>query len=621
MMRLFVIVHSNMFSRVAFCALYGLMWVVFFAIARIGFLLANWNESASAGLNNVFGSMIHGLRMDMSMAVYISIPVFLTVLISAWVTVLRSRKIYVFYTLCVLFPVLLLLFTDIGLYTSWQSRIDATFLRYMSNPREVWASISHLPVFWILLGFLLTFLLFSFCMRRYINRFAYLLQHPHRLTVQAILVVIWMGMMIIPLRGGFQLAPLNQSTVFFSNNHFSNLAAINAPWNFMHDVMHRQDESKNPFTYMEDAEAIRIADSIYAKPLANAADSLIEPVNVLLIVWESLTEKVVDLKYKGVEVTPGLNTLIREGVYFSNAYATGDRTDKGIVGILSGYPAQPTTSIVKIPAKAASLPMLSRDLNRAGYQTAYYYGGEPEFANMKSYLMEGAFARFVTIDDFDKKDHNSKWGAHDGVVMKRLLGDMQQVSAPFFYTWLTLSSHEPYETPVPARIEGGDHESRMLDVMHYTDSVVFAFINSCKQLPWWKNTLVVITGDHGHPLPKRTLRSDNFRIPILFTGGVILQPERREEVVSQNDIAASILHYAQLPSSSYRWSRNLFQPPYPNNAFFTFNNGFGFVSGDSVYLYDNVGKRLIEFNHLPGASALKVGKALQQISFRDYQQR
>lgn len=607
-----------MFSRVLFCVLYWLMWTAFFGVARVGFLLANWDEAVQSGIKQSLGAMLHGARMDMSMAVYVSAPVFFLAMISTWVTVLRTRNIYVIYTLCVLFPVLLLLFADIGLYQSWHARIDGTFLRYMSNPSEVWASISHLPILWIVVGFLLTYLLFFMWMRKLVRQFTLHLHNMHQPWFQFVFVLIWMGIMIIPLRGGFQLAPLNQSTVFFSDNHFSNLAAINAPWNFVHDVLQREDESKNPFTYMEYARANSIIDSLYARPLLNRPDTLQPPVNVLLIVWESLTEKVVDLKFKGVEVTPGLNRLTRESVYFSNAYATGDRTDKGIVGILSGYPAQPTTSIVKIPSKASTLPMISKDFNQAGYQTAYYYGGEPEFANMKAYLMQGAFRHFVTINDFDKKDHNSKWGAHDGVVMHRLLSDMQKVPSPFFYTWLTLSSHEPYETPVPARIPGNDHESRMLDVMHYTDSIVYDFITACKQLPWWKNTLVVITGDHGHPLPKRTLRSDNFRIPILFTGGAVKQFIRREEVVSQNDIATSILWYASLSSSSYRWSRNVFQHNHPGNAFFTFNNGFGFASGDRVFMFDNLGKRLIEYDTVPGEQALVAGKALQQISFKDY---
>src|SRR5690606_11469546 len=107
---------------------------------------------------------------------------------------------------------------------------------------------------------------------------------------------------------------------------------------------------------------------------------------------------------------------------------SGDRTDKGIVAILSSFPAQPKTSIVKIPSKVAKLPMLSELFNQHQYFTSFYYGGELEFANMKAYLTNGNFKHFTSIKDFAEKDRNSKWGAHDGVVMEKLFADLNQQS-------------------------------------------------------------------------------------------------------------------------------------------------------------------------------------------------
>src|SRR5690606_28715715 len=129
-------------------------------------------------------------------------------------------------------------------------------------------------------------------------------------------------------------------------------------------------------------------------------------------------------------------------------------TDKGIVGILSGYPAQPISSIVKNPDKSRTLPHLATAFSREGYHTAFYYGGEMEFANIKSYLMQGAFRELVDVNAFRKADRNSKWGAHDGVVMERFKLALQTMPQPFFANWLTLSSHEPYETPVSRVIKG-----------------------------------------------------------------------------------------------------------------------------------------------------------------------
>lgn len=592
------------------------MWIIFFFIARLIFLLFNWTETSNAGWTNAFGSLFNGMRMDMSMSVYLIAPILIFVLLSNWIAFFQKKTIYIIYTSVVLFIVLLLVCIDLGLFPAWHSRVDATFLRYVSNPKEVWATISHLPIYIIIPAFFVAYFLMLWLFRKTFASTIHLLKN-NKPWLQFAFVILLGGVMILPLRGGFQLAPMNQSTVFFSENHFSNLAALNAPWNFMHDVMHRADESINPFATMSEEEAEAIKNKLYTVD-SIAIHTNAKP-NVLLIVWESLTAKVVNQSFKGKEITPGLNALLKEGIYFSNAYATGDRTDKGIVGVLSGFPAQPTTSIVKIPAKAARLPMISKDVKQVGYHTAYYYGGELEFANMKAYLMQGGFDKFTAVDAFDAKDKNSKWGAHDGVVANRLYQDLQKVDTPFFYTWLTLSSHEPFETPNAPVLDVSTDEGKFLNVMHYSDSIVYSFIQKCKQLPWWKNTIVVIVGDHGHPLPKTEFRADNFRVPMFISGGYIQEQKQITDVVSQNDLAATVLHLLNLPHDNYKWSKNLFASK-NHHAFFTFNNGYGYADSSSVYLFDNVGKRLIEQQGAINDEQIKTGSALQQLTYRDFLQ-
>ena len=113
----------------------------------------------------------------------------------------------------------------------------------------------------------------------------------------------------------------------------------------------------------------------------------------------------------------------------------------------------PNTTIIHSPGKAEKLPVLSRLFKEKGYYTPFFYGGEPEFANIKSYLLHSGFDPIIGKNDFAAKDMNSKWGAHDGVVMDRVFENLNNSTKPFFATWLTLSSHEPFETPVPAVFE------------------------------------------------------------------------------------------------------------------------------------------------------------------------
>ncbi len=413
-----------MFSRIFFIIRYWLLWILVFQLGRIAFLFFNRAEAIPAGFSQNAGSLWYGLRMDMSMAAYISIPVALFLLIGLMLDFFNKPFLYKFFTALVLFFVLLSFATDINAYKAWGNRLDAGILKYLKNPKEAYASVANLPLFWILLSFLLiwwgSYILFKQFLR---HQFAKFEQGKYRWQ-NALMILLLMGLFIIPLRGGLQLAPLNQSSVYFSQHNFSNLAAINAPWNFLYTLNHHTNETENPFVYLDNREARRIADSLYRPGPVNEMPGA-RP-NVILVVWESFTEKATHINKNGIEITPGFNRLKKEGIYFSDIYASGDRTDKGIVAVLSGYPAQPTTSIVKLPAKAARLPMLSKTLKTAGYNTAFYYGGELEFANMKAYLMSGAFDKYITVNDFSGTELNSKWGAHDGVIMQKL---MREISA------------------------------------------------------------------------------------------------------------------------------------------------------------------------------------------------
>lgn len=610
-----------MLAKVWFILKYWFCWILFFEVARIGFILTNLNEVENAGLRTSLLSLWYGIRMDMSTAAYITLPVALAVLISVFLKPFRNAIIYKIYTTIVLFLVLLILVADIGLFKAWGSRIDATPLKYLSNPKEAWASVNHLPIFSILIVFLLVYLLLVLWSNKLILKWLPVLKVSQKKWLNFILILLLTGLFIIPIRGGFQLAPLNQSSVYFSKNNFANLAALNAPWNFLQSISQNTDYTINPFRVDDDAKVKVVTDSLFEKKGSSA--QLIDlgkgaPLNVILIVWESLTSKAVGLQMEGKMITPGMNELKKEGIYFSDIYATGDRTDKGIVGVLSGYPSQATTSVIKEPGKAAKLPMLSKIFAKRGYNTTFHYGGELEFANMKAYLLQGAFNQFTTIDDFDKKDQNSKWGAHDGVVAAQLKKDINNSPRPFFSTWLTLSSHEPYEIPSAPILKGKNDIALFLSSIHYTDSIVYSFIQFAKQQSWWNNTLVVIVADHGHRLPRSIHKPDDFKIPLLMLGGAVKSATIISTIGSQTDLAATLLGELNLPSNEFIWSRNLLDSSRSPWAFFTFNNGFGFIQPNKKLVFDNVGKLSIDKIGNISDEDIYRGRAIQQAAFQDY---
>ena len=611
-----------MFAKIKIALGYWLIWILIFQIARLSFSLYNFNDSILAGWQNISKSFLYGLRMDASMAAYVTIPFCLFLLLGIFSERIKKSKLLLIYTGIILVPILLIIFCDLPAYNAWGYRLDATPLKYLKSPGEAWASVSNLPLIWFLILWIISFMIFIKFFKLYFIKNEDGFNYSKQKWIQFLLMLLFITAQIIPVRGGFQLAPINQSTVYFSTNNFSNLTAINVTWNFIHSLSHNLNDTENPFQYIDNQAATRLTDSILKDEGHTIKIIDLEKTpkpNVIVIVWESLTKKAIDLSKNGTVVTPGMNQLKKEGVYFSDIYASGDRTDKGIVAVLSGYPAQPTTSIIKVPQKADKLPKLPKIFAEKNYNSSFYYGGELEFANMKSYLMGSGFNSFTSKDDFEKKDQNSKWGAHDGVVKNKVLADINKMNSPFFTTWLTLSSHEPYETPVSTVIKGNDDESMFLNSIHYSDSIVYEFVQQCKKQPFWKNSIIIIVADHGHRLPRSNKKIEDFKIPVLWLGGALTKTGMDiNNTGSQIDIAATLLAQLNMPYESFKWSKNLLSDQSNKWAYFSFNNGFGYVQPNNYFIFDNVGKSIMEENGNLLPADLNTGKAIEQKTFADY---
>ncbi|HEY5968890.1 MAG TPA: sulfatase-like hydrolase/transferase [Chitinophagaceae bacterium] len=614
-----------MLKKVSFLLIYIFTWVLFFEVARVFFLLSTMEYAKETPSSLVLQSLWYGLKMDLSMAAYLTALVCVFVIAALFIPFLRKKWIYLIYTGIILFIQLPLIITDVESYKAWGTRIDSTPLKFLSAPKEAWASISHLPLVLIFIGLIVIYLFLFWIFRKTISRSIDLLENNKYRFVQALLVLLFIGALIIPIRGGFQLSPLNQSSVFFCNDQYANNAAVNASWNFMFSAIQMNQHNKNLYVYMKNEEVDAIVNPLFeaegkTEQVINDSNS-IKP-NVILIIWESLTEKVLNKSIGGKLVIKFFPGLIKEGIYFSNCYSSGDRTDKGIGAIISSYPALPKGSIVNYPEKTAKLQGLGKIFSDNEYATQFYYGGEPEFMNIKSYLNGQKFQQLVTKEDFKDADMNSKWGAHDDVVMRKIVNDISQKKEPFFTTWLTLSSHEPFETPVPSVFNGNDKETRFFNSLHYTDSVVYSFINELKKMPLWGNTIVIISADHGHYLPVTGKRADDYRIPVLWLGGALRKQNIViDKTVSQLDMAGSLAKQLHFKTEPFPFGKNVFDSTSKHWAFFTYNDGIGFVTDSSRLLFDNTGKRTVFEEGKTNKEQERIAKALMQKLYADFLKR
>ena len=301
----------------------------------------------------------------------------------------------------------------------------------------------------------------------------------------------------------------------------------------------------------------------------------------------------------------------------------GDRSEKGQIAILSGYPNQAINSIIKTPNKTRGFPSLNKVLENAGYSSSYTYGGELEFANIKSYLVNTGFNKLVDKYSFPVSERSTSWGVHDHYVLTRFYEQLKNEKEPFFATLFTLSSHEPYDVPVKPHFPGKDETTLFKNSIYYTDSAIGNFINKSKTQPWWQSTLVVFVADHGHPLPGNGANDlpSKFHIPLIFSGGALKMKGVINNIGSQTDIATTLLDQLKLPANDFKWGKDLLDSSARQFAFYSFNNGFGFVTPHGTETIDNVSKKTIYKDASFDTAKIKFGKAYMQFSYQDFLER
>jgi len=613
---------TPMRKRFQFIALYGITWIILFQFFRIFFLVYHYKKSLELPGSMWAKIAWHGLQMDISFAGYILLVPTLLIAITGkyWNWYAKFISIY---SAVVSLVIVFLVIADLELFKAWGFRIDATSLHYLKTPKEALASMGAAPVIpLLLLLFALYFLVFKILQTIGKRTLPFLAKSS--LIITFLLFVFLTATLIIPIRGGLQQIPMNESVVFFSDKSFANYASVNVPWNYARSLLNSSYTDRNPFIYFDQKIADKNVAALYQS--TDSTTSFVnteQPVNVLIIIWESFTAKVVAGLNGKTGITPEFEKLSEEGIFFTNMYASGNRSDKGMVAILSGYPAQPATSIIKVPKKTASLPSVPKSFQRKGYFTSFYYGGETEFANMKSYFLQQGFDKIIDKNAFASEDMNSKWGAHDHVVLTRLLNDLDVQKQPFFTTLFTLSSHEPFEVPAKTVIAGNDPEHLFLNAMHYSDASIGDFIKKAKTKPWWNNTLIVILADHGHPLPEMPLgKPGEFHMPMLWLGGALTKTGIRvDSLSSQTDLAATLLNQFKFQSDAFKWSNDIFRKNRIPFAYFAFNNGLGWIRPHGFIIRDNIGGNITEQKGNLKTSETELGKSYLQSSFNDYLKR
>lgn len=563
---------------------YYLFWMLFFFVSRLAFVLYHAKSVFEFSFSEILPLFYYGLKLDNSLTCWILLPSILTISLVSFTRYYASiHSVHKAYTYIWLFVITILTIIDVELFTYWGFRLDNTFLRYLSTFSEAFGTSLSSPWYLLIpLGIFLFYLGFK--------AYNYLLPEKVFTNVKIkllglITIVIIASSLIIPIRGGLQQIPINESVCFYSNRPILNQAAINPIWTFLRSLIEKPEANAAKYEFNE-----VYAKAPYFPKSTSPVDTLLKTSrpNVILIIWESLTHKVFE-----PNVVPNLYRTAQEGIYFSNLYASGDRSDKGLVALLSAYPAQPDFSIMTDPAKSSKLHFLPKLLKNHGYNSSFNYGGEPAFANLASYLSFAEFGQVVSKFNYASTLSTSKWGVPDEHTFAKdieLANRLHQKGSPFFLAHFTLSSHEPFDVPLQGPAQSGRSiDQKFKNAHYYTDQSFQKFMERARQQPWWDSTLIIIIADHGSVLPGGEYANHQpveFHIPMIWTGGAIKTQGAIPQLLSQTDVAGILLQQMKLPNT-FEFSKGLYSDSIQTPAITIFNDGFAVVRSDSNFaVYD-----------------------------------
>lgn len=590
------------------------MSLLVMAIEKPLFLLWYHAQAAEASAAELALVVWNGLKLDQTVAGYITALPLLVVLAALWIPGRWSRSVLKGYLLVIAAVSATAFAANLALYEYWAFPLDSSVLQYLASPKEALASVTAGQLLLQLLVAAAVFGGMAWCYLRVLRLYDPARRSTHR-AGSTLVLLLAAGVLFLPIRGGVSVATANVSKVYFSGRMFLNHAAVNPLFSFL-STLSDGDDALYEYEFFPEPERAAIFEPLRGDlPAGIGTDTLLRTrrPNVVLFLVESFGRSTVDERVGGEPVAPEFQRLKGEGVYFDNLFANSFRTDRGTVAVLSGFPAQTKMSVMKLPVKSQRLPSIARSLRREGYATSFYYGGDLNYTNTASYLYGTGFDRLTWQKDLHFDAPTSKWGYADDVVIDAFTDHVLAEAAsqrPFFAAMLTLSSHEPFDVPF------AKFDDPMLNAMAFTDASLGRFVERVRQTPVWNDLLVILIADHAYPYPYGIANSDalRHRIPMLWLGGAVRRPAVVETYGSQSDLAATLLAQLGIAHGDFLFSRDLFDPARPKFGYWCFNNGFGVADAGGTTIFDCTSARVISPDST--AAQLRDGKAMLQTTYK-----
>jgi phosphoglycerol transferase MdoB-like AlkP superfamily enzyme len=403
---------------------------------------------------------------------------------------------------------------------------------------------------------------------------------------------------ILAIRGTLAHRPINPSTVAYCADGMLNMLPLNSLYSVLYAVYSMKNEKSASAVYGNMPEEEMHAQVLTAAGLAQPpADPRYpsmhlqvperpraRPLNLVIILEESLGAQYV-ANLGGQALTPCLDALSQQGWNFTRAYATGTRSVRGLEAVVTGFMPTPAQAVVKLPDAQRGFFTLADLLGRHGYHSRFIYGGEAHFDNMKGFFLGNGFDHIVDRGEFVDPQFIGTWGASDEDMFNQLHRLLSaDADQPTFTLAFTVSNHTPWEYP-SGRIVPDGNPATVENTVRYADWALGRFFDQARQSPYWDNTVFLIAADHDSRVSGASLVPvRHFHIPSVILGADVAA-RRDDRIISQIDLAPTLLSLMGLETRHPMLGRDLTRPAVeddPGRAIMQYGDNYGYLKGDRL---------------------------------------
>lgn len=577
------------------------------SLSRIA--LGLWQIERVDSLTAFITLLFNGFRVDLSTGAYLLLipaiihpwAMFLDKT-QRWISVLRVLFLVVF--IAVLFFEL----TTPAFITEYGFRPNRLFVEYLGYPKEVMSMLVN--------GHILTLVIVSLALAiisvglwKLISRYIVISEPTVTSTIKSSSTASLLMLLIFILcaRGTIGHRPLNPSFVYFTTDPLVNSLTLNSIYSVAHAVKAMGDEKNAAKMYgkMSDENIVKLVRKSTGLP-ETAFDNVLptssvrqpvyqgKPKNLVIILQESLGAQFVG-SLGGLPLTPEIDKLMPQGWGFTNLYATGTRSVRGIEAVITGFTPTPARSVVKLDKSQHNFFTIANLLKQEGYKTQFIYGGESHFDNMKSFFLGNGFTDIVDFNDIESPNFVASWGASDEDLFNQADIELQkskQSAKPFFSFIFTSSNHDPFDIP-DRNIEPikyttdqlkkyDDKERSRHKAIQYADYAVGNFIAKAKKQDYWQDTIFVIVADHDARISGADLVPiKHFQIPALILNSNH-ENKLDNRLTSQIDLAPTLLSLMGIENYSPMLGHDLNNEHLPNRVMMQYANNFAYMNDNGV---------------------------------------